>query len=503
MVGWAANGMPATSLHDIKTLVLSMHPLVVIETVEEERVDRLLAAVARDLELPLFTWTVTTGLTRDGSTAPPIHGTADPLTLLRHLRTLTVRGLFHLKDLGVHLATPAIVRACREAAQAFGGTRSTAVLSGHALTLPPDLADRAVPFRLELPGRGELTDVLERTTRSLRQSHRVTVRLTGDERERLVDTLAGLTLNQARQAIARAALDDGVLDADDIARLRRRKAEVIQDGGLLEFRPHEDNQFELGGFGRLRAWLTRARVGFGPEARALNLAPPRGVLIVGVQGCGKSLAAKAIAREWGMPLLKLDAARLYDKYIGESEKNLRRALDLAQSLAPVVLWIDEIEKGFAASGGDGDGGLSRRLLGSFLTWLQERREGVFVAATANDVFALPPELLRKGRFDEIFFVDLPDEVERREIFRIHLGLRRQDAAAFDLPALSSAAEGFSGAEIEQAVTSALYRALHRRIPPSTAVLLEELADTVPLSVSRAEDLARLRATAAGRFVPVR
>jgi hypothetical protein len=498
----ARDGMP-TSLHDIKTLVRSMHPLVVIETVEEERVDHLLAAAAHDLGLPLFTWTVTTGLARDGTGSAPIHGTADPLTLLKHLRSLTVRGLFHLKDLGAHLTTPAIVRAGREVAQAFGRTRSTAVLSGHDLALPPDLAHRAVPFRLELPGRQERAQMLRHLSRSLQQMHRVKVKLSGEERERLVDELAGLTLNQARQAVVRAALDNGVLDAKDIPRLRRHKAEAIQDGGLLEYRPHEDNQFELGGFSRMRRWLERARVGFGAEARAMNLAPPRGVLIVGVQGCGKSLAAKVIAREWEMPLLKLDAARLYDKYIGESEKNLRRALDLAQSLAPVVLWIDEIEKGFAVSGGDGDGGLSRRLLGSFLTWLQERREGVFVAATANDVFALPPELLRKGRFDEIFFVDLPDKAEREAIFRIHLGLRRQEAARFDLAALVAASDGFSGAEIEQAVTSALYRALHRKIPPATPVLLEELAETVPLSVSRAEDLARLRATAAGRFVPVR
>jgi hypothetical protein len=498
----ARDRMPATSLHDIKTLVLSMHPLVVIETVEEERVDALLAAVARDLDLPIFTWTVTTGLARDGANTPPIHGTSDPLTLLKHLRSLTVRGLFHLKDFGAHLTTPAIVRACREAVQGFGRTRSTAVLTGHALSLPPELSDRAVPFRLELPGRAELADVVQRLSRSLRQTHQIAVSLTVEERERLVETLAGLTLNQARQAVARAALDDGVLDARDIPRLRRRKAEAIQDGGLLEYRSHEDNHFELGGFGRLRAWLARARVGFGPEAKALNLSPPRGVMIVGVQGCGKSLAAKTIAREWGMPLLKLDASRLYDKYIGESEKNLRRALDLAQSLSPVVLWIDEIEKGFSVSGGDGDGGLSRRLLGSFLTWMQERREGVFIAATANDVFALPPELLRKGRFDEIFFVDLPSGAEREAIFRIHLELRRQDASLFDLPALVHASDGFSGAEIEQAVTSALYRALHRKIPPGTQVLLEELAETVPLSVSRAEDVQRLRASAAGRFVPV-
>jgi hypothetical protein len=495
--------MPATSLHDIKTLVRSMHPLVLIETVEEERVDGLLAAAARDLDLPLFHWTVTTGLTRGGSTTPAAHGTTDPLLLLRHLRTLTVRGLFHLKDFGVHLTGPAIVRAFRELAQAFSATRSTAVLSGHGLSLPPELADRAVPFRLELPSRAELAGVLRHVTQALRQSHRIRVQLDEADRERLIDTLAGLTLNQARQAIVHAALDDGVLDAEDIPRLRRRKAEAIQDGGLLEYRPHEENQFELGGFERLKAWLERAQVGFGPEARALNLSPPRGVLIVGVQGCGKSLAAKVIARQWALPLLKFDAARLYDKYIGESEKNLQRALDLAQSLAPVVLWIDEIEKGFAASGGEGDGGLSRRLLGTFLTWLQEQRDGVFVAATANDVFSLPPELLRKGRFDEIFFVDLPDASEREAIFAIHLRLRRQDPAQYDLQTLAGASDGFSGAEIEQAVTSALYRALHRRAAPGTDLVLEELRETVPLSVSRAEDLARLRALADGRFVPVR
>lgn len=495
--------MPSTSLHDIKTLLRSMHAIVAIETVEEERLDALLAAAAADLDLPLFTWSLTTGLARHGATTPAVHGTADPLVLLKHLRTLTVRAVFHLKDFGPHLSAPAVVRASREVAQAFDATRSTVVLSGATVPLPPELADRAVPFRLELPTRGELDAMLQQVTRALRQTHRVRVTLDAGARARLVETLAGLTINQARQAVVHAALDDGRLDAGDIAHVRERKARAIGDGGLLEYRPADDNAFELGGFARLKAWLDRARVGFSPEAKALNLQPPRGVLIVGVQGCGKSLAAKAIARQWALPLLKLDAGRLYDKYIGESEKNLRRALDLAQSLAPVVLWIDEIEKGFAAGSGDGDGGLSRRLLGSFLTWLQERREGVFVAATANDVFALPPELLRKGRFDEIFFVDLPDEAERAAIFRIHLGLRRQDAAQLDLATLAAASDGFSGAEIEQAVTSALYRALHRRAPLTTEVLREELAETVPLSIARAEDIARLRTLAAGRFVPVR
>jgi SpoVK/Ycf46/Vps4 family AAA+-type ATPase len=296
-------------------------------------------------------------------------------------------------------------------------------------------------------------------------------------------------------------ISDGKLSAEDVPALVRRKGEAIQDGGLLEFFPPAENAFELGGFDRLKAWLERARVGYGAEARALGLKPPKGVLIVGVQGCGKSLAAKVIARTWQQPLLKLDAARLYDKYIGETEKNLRKSLHVAEAIAPSVLWIDEIEKGFA-TGGDADGGVSKRMLGTFLTWMQERKADVFVAATANDVAALPPELLRKGRFDEIFFVDLPDAAEREAIFRIHLALRRQDCARVDVGALARAADGFSGAEIEQAVVASLYRALHEKTPLTSALVTDELRQTVPLSVSRREDVERIRNAARGRFVPV-
>jgi SpoVK/Ycf46/Vps4 family AAA+-type ATPase len=227
------------------------------------------------------------------------------------------------------------------------------------------------------------------------------------------------------------------------------------------------------------------------------------VLLVGVQGCGKSLAARVIAREWRMPLLKLDAGRLLDKFVGESEKNFRRAIELAESMAPSVLWIDEIEKGLATGDSVADGGLGRRLLGSFLTWLQEHETPVFVAATANDLSALPPELVRKGRFDEIFFVDLPDAGEREEILRIHLGLRRQDPSNFDLASLASASAGFSGAELEQAVVASLYRTLYEKRSLDTGVLRSTIESTVPLSVSRGEDIAALRSYASGRFVPAK
>jgi ATPase family associated with various cellular activities (AAA) len=493
--------MPTSLLHELKTLISSLHPVATIDSFEEERIEELLRAVAAELRLPLFTWTVTRGLQRiDGQGA--IHGTSNPLTLLRHLATLTVEGIFHLKDLQAHLTEPATIRAFKDAALAFSRNRSIIVLAGDAVTLPPDLARLAVPLRLLLPGHGELKQLLHRVLHTLKAKHRFEVTLGPEGLEQVLQALSGMTLNQARQAIAWAVISDGKLSAEDVPALVKRKGEAIQDGGLLEFYPPGENVFELGGFDRLKRWLERARVGFGPEARALGLDPPRGVLIVGVQGCGKSLAAKVIARTWQQPLLKLDAGRLYDKFIGETEKNLRKALDVAEAVAPSVLWIDEIEKGFA-TGGEADGGVSKRMLGTFLTWMQERRANVFVAATANDLSTLPPELLRKGRFDEIFFVDLPDAAEREAIFRIHLGVRRQDPAALDVATLARVSDGFSGAEIEQAIIASLYRSLHQKTPLTSEIVADELRETVPLSVSRREDIERIRNSARGRFVPVR
>ena len=337
---------------------------------------------------------------------------------------------------------------------------------------------------------------------SLVSANRIEVLLDTRDREELVTALSGMTLNQARQTIAFAALKDGKLSVDAIKEILERKAQVIRESGLLEYFPAEDNRFQLGGFARLKSWLVRARTGFSREARELNLPTPRGILIVGVQGCGKSLAAKVIAREWKLPLVKLDAGRLFDKYIGESEKNFRKAISLAESMAPVVLWIDEIEKAMATGGGEADGGVGRRMFGSFLTWLQEKKQEVFVVATANDLSILPPELLRKGRFDEIFFVDLPNADERGAILTIHLKLRKQDPGQFDFHRLVEATEGFSGAEIEQVVIAALYRGLHLKQPLDTELLVQEISETVPLSISRREDMQKLREMSRGRFVSV-
>jgi ATPase family associated with various cellular activities (AAA) len=494
-----------TGVHELRTLVLSRHPAIVLETAEEERADALLAEVARETNLIVFEWTITHGLTRrPGSEG--VYGTQDPMQMLAAIPDLSVEGLFVLKDFGSQLATPAVSRTFRELLEQLGSPDrlSTIVLMGVSVDVPPEIAPEVVRYELRLPGRDEYRRVIADVVTSLQATGRADVRLEPGDLDAFTSALCGLTVNQARQALARVAIEDGALSAEDLDRVVEIKARALREGSMLEYFPPAGEGYELGGFDKLRRWLERARVAFSDEATALGIPAPKGVLLVGVQGCGKSLAAKVIARQWQQPLLKLDFSSLYAKYVGESEKNLRRALTSAEAMAPAVLWIDEIEKGLAPSGGqEADGGLSRRLFGSFLTWLQEKQAGVFVVATANDLSALPPELLRKGRFDEIFFVDLPTVEERAEILRIHLRLRKQDPASFDVDRIAVAAEGFSGAELEQAVSTSLLRALQDHEPLSTDLLVHELSETVPLSRARREDVERLRVLASERFVPVR
>ncbi len=494
------------SLHELKTLILSYHPAIAAETAEEPRLQSLLKTAAAELELPLFTWSIADGLARTPSKHALLASTNAPLLALRHIEDLTVDGIFLLYDFAHYLEDPAVSRQFRNVLHKFTRSRSCFVLAGPRIKLPPEINQSVVHFDLPLPGKEEIDGVFTAALESLRRDHRFSIEVNDERKAPLLDALSGLTLNQARQRIVSAILEDGRLDASDITRIHEEKARLIRDSGLLEYFPAADNHHELGGFDNLKAWLERAAIGFSEEAKAVNLSPPKGILLVGVQGCGKSLAAKAIARQWSLPLLKLDAGSLYNKFIGESENNFRKALKLAESLAPTVLWIDELEKAFAtgsAQGSEADGGTSMRIFGSFLTWLQEKKDGVFVVGTANNLQALPPELLRKGRFDEVFFVDLPDTAEREIIVRIHLSLRKQDTAQFDLPGLAAASDGFSGAEIEQVVVSGLYTALHLKQPLTTDLILREIAATVPLSISRREEIRQLREYARDRFVPVR
>ncbi|MGF1457992.1 MAG: AAA family ATPase [Leptolyngbyaceae cyanobacterium] len=507
----------AGSVRLFQTLVMSFHSAIVIETIEEERVRGLINTAINELQMAVFEWSVAQGLTRSqgnchnrwtneyappGTQKPqPLEATTEPVDALKHIEQLPYQAIYWLKDLGPHLDDEVVRRQLREVIQAFSQNRSTLVLTGHSLTLPPDIAQDVVYFDLKLPEPDELYRAISEVVRSLKG--RINVKIKPQGIDELVQAMRGMTLQQARKVIAFAALDDGKLTHEDVKRVLQRKVQVLHEEGLLDYIPPEMNPAQLGGFQGLKQWLQRARVGFTPQAKAFNLPTPRGILIVGIQGCGKSLAAKTIAREWQMPLLKLDAGRLYDKFIGESEKNFRRAVTLAETMSPAVLWIDEIEKSMGQSDSDADGGLSRRLFGYFLTWLQEKSGDVFVVATANDLSRIPPELLRKGRFDEIFFVDLPDERERAAILQIHLTRRRQAVDRFNLHDLVHATDGFSGAEIEQVIITALYRAIYEKRPVDTELIINEVKATVPLSISRQEDLHALRAMAQERFVSVR
>ncbi len=507
------------TIRDIQTLILSFHPIVAIETVEEERIEHLLKTATQEMNMPMFEWSLSKGLLRSPGTfdapwvneyAPPgtikpisIGNTGEPLAVLKHIQDMSLNAIFWLKDFSPHLTDPETARHFKDLTQIFSQKSSALILTGGSIELSSDLSYDVVFYDLPLPGRDELQQTLQQVICSFQPKRRITVTLEPQDKESLVQALSGMTLKQARQALAYAALDDGALTVEDVNRVLHRKAQLIRSDGVLEYFPTSENTVELGGFKGLKQWLDRAQVGFSQQAKQLNLQPPKGIMIVGIQGCGKSLAAKAIARDWQMPLLKLDAGRLYNKYVGESERNFRQAMRLAESMAPSILWIDEIEKSLGANSGDStDGGLSQRLFGSFLTWMQEKSQEVFVIATANDISQIPPELLRKGRFDEIFFVDLPDPGDRAAILIIHLKKHRQDPQPLDLPSLVAASDGFSGAELEQVVVAALYHALYIHRPLDTALLLLEMKTMIPLSISRREHLQSLRAIAREQFVSV-
>ena len=389
------------------------------------------------------------------------------------------------------------------AARAYEKNDGLIVLTGTGFELPERVRLRGATVRLAPPGDEDYHTLLGLIVRDVRKRQKVELRMSQADLRRLYANLRGLTLLEAEKVLTRALVEDGVLDASDIQAVLDHKRQIVEREGLLEYYPAEQAMTDIADLAAIKDWLARRKSIITDPARArkFGLEFPKGVLLVGVPGSGKSLCAKAVATEWTLPLLKLDPAGLYNKYVGETEKNFRRAMDTAERMAPVVLWIDEIEKAFAESGGSEDGGVSTRVLGTFLSWMQERRGDVFVVATANAVERLPPELLRKGRFDEVFFVDLPDDGTRRAIFRIHLARRNQDPAAFDLAALAAATHGFSGAEVEQVIIAALYTVFSATAPLSDDALLAEVAATRPLSVVAAERVAALRRWAEGRTVP--
>ncbi|MDP5149199.1 AAA family ATPase [Rheinheimera baltica] len=481
-------------LEDLRVLVQAHSPLIVIESYEEPRALLLIKRLAINLMRPVFKWSITEGLHRlDGDhTAQAFN--ADATNLLAQIKATRNPGIFVLCDFHPFLAEPKHVRYIKEIAQTHEQLGHTLILLSHAIEVPPELARLCYRFELSLPSDQQIRQLVDEMADSYASKQGHLVDLPPEQVSLLVQNLRGLTFAEVKRLAYKAIADDGAITADDIPRINRAKFSLLQTDGVLSQVFDSGNFSNVIGLANLKHWIAQRQRAF-IEQQADT---PKGLLLTGVQGTGKSLAAKAIAGSWSLPLLRLDMAALYNKYIGETEKNLSQALALADAMSPCVLWIDEIEKGLAA--GDNDGGVSRRLLGSFLTWLSERKSQVFLVATANNIHELAPELLRKGRFDEIFFVDLPTETECLQLLNLHLSKRNLLLAENDLNTALALCRGFSGAELEQAVVGASFRARAEQVSFALSHLTAELTATQPLSVVMAEQVNALRHWALERCV---
>jgi SpoVK/Ycf46/Vps4 family AAA+-type ATPase len=489
------------SRHDLNVILSSRVPIVVVETLDERRFLDMLGDLVRGAfggrHQPLFSWKVTEGLRRlDIDMGVQLHN-AEPTQVLKHIHAVDTPGIFVLLDFHPYLADPINVRLLKDIAVASTDGLRTVVLVSHELKMPPELERLAARFEISLPNDNERAMIVARVVEQWNVANSGSVEIDPQARALLIRNLAGLTRADTERLAHGAVFSDGAIAASDLPEVMKAKYELLNRNGVLSFEYETANFADVGGLGNLKVWLEQRRGALSGEIPGLE--PPKGVMLIGVQGCGKSLAAKAAAGILKVPLLRLDFGALYNKFHGETERNLRESLQQAEVMSPCVLWIDEMEKGLAADAGDS--GLSRRVLGTFLTWMAEKNRSVFVVATANDISALPPELVRKGRFDEIFFVDLPDPRARETILHIHLGNRGHDPKTFDLPALMQASEGFSGAEIEQGVVSAMYSVNAVGELLATDHLLAEFERTRPLSVVMREKIEGLRHWAADRTVP--
>ena len=485
---------------ELQLLLRSRFPILVVETPEENRFLRLVETVANLDDLSLYTWSVVRGLRQlpKGDATPQ---TRELREALGHIARGPMGGIFVFHDAQPYLEDPVVVRTVREIAQDHARSRQTTVFLGSRIDLPPDLQRMSASFRLAPAGRDDIRKVLQEEAELYAyQKDLEEVRIDAAAADLLVQHLVGLSRDDARRMIRQALENTGTIAMDDVARVLRVKHESLGQGGSLQLVTEVETFERVGGQAKLKKWVDLRRDAFLGKAGTERLDLPRGVMLLGVQGAGKSLAARALAGSWRVPLLRLDFGALYNKFHGETERNLRAALETAAQMQPCILWMDEIEKGVASGSAEGDSGVSRRVLGTLLTWMSERRERVFLVATANDIGALPAELLRKGRFDEIFFVDLPDAATRAEIFRIHLLRRGHVPASFDLRTLAEASDRFSGAEIEQAIIAGAYTAHSEKRPLETRHVLQEIANTRPLAVVRAEEVSALRRWAENRTV---
>jgi hypothetical protein len=490
---------------ELELLIRSRYPVLYLLTWEEGRAERLLRELGASLQKKVYVWSVTRGF--EGGLpglSPGVLGDTGqantPIAALGAVAQSPERAVFVLKDFHAFLDRPEVVRAMRDLVGALKQSFKTLVLLSPVMSIPRELEKDVTVIDLPLPDSQEVAGLLEAMLATVRNDPRVSVAAGPELKERIVKAALGLSANEAENVFAKAIVHGRRLDEADLPLILAEKKQILRKMGMLEYYDLTEGIGEVGGLDELKRWLEQRTAAFSERARTYGLPEPKGLLLLGVQGCGKSLTAKAIASMWKLPLLRLDVGALFGSFIGSSEENLRKAIRIAESLSPCVLWLDEIEKGFAgvAGGGASDAGTSARVFGGFLTWLQEKTKPVFVVATSNNISDLPPELLRKGRFDEIFFVDLPDAVERELIFKIHLQKKKRDPAKFDLKRLAAATDGFSGAEIEAAIIEGMYESFAASREVTAADIETAARGAVPLSRTSAETIAKLRQWAATR-----
>ncbi|MCP4874312.1 MAG: AAA family ATPase [Gammaproteobacteria bacterium] len=487
--------------HDISLLLRSHTPILTLETHEEARAIELMKEIALNMSFPIFKWSVAVGMQRVDLDMDPQALLKDPAKALGHIHSSELEAIYMLLDFHPFMEDPVIVRHLKELAMSVRDTRTRLVLVSHKLQMPPEVKKLSVNVTLSLPDEAALLEIVRKEAAAYTRE-RENRRVSTDKKvlQQLVNNLKGLTYNDARSLARSAIVDDGAITESDLPQVMQAKYRLLSGNDLLSFEFKTSSFSELAGMNALKQWLAHREKFFHQSVDAPGMEIPRGILLLGVQGCGKSVAAKAVAGVWKVPLLRLDFGNLYNKYIGESESNIREALKTAEVMSPCVLWIDEIEKGISTS--EHDDGTSQRILGTLLTWMAENNKPVFIVATSNDIQRLPPELIRKGRLDEVFFVDLPTREIRERILQIHLDKRGLDTDALDLCQLSDLSEGFSGSEIEQLVVSAVYTAHARDSAVDMALLIDEIKKTRPLSVLMVEKIAALRQWAESRTVSV-
>lgn len=484
---------------ELEILVRARYPLLYLLTQEERRAEESVRVVANLLQKRLHVWTYTRGyepplVQEERSTLTP---DIEALTLL--FRT-GENAIFLLKDFHPFLNDMRVVRLLRDLVPRLQTTGRTLVILSPVLKLPPELEKEVTVLELPLPSREEIAQKIRELLLVLKDKQGVKAELEPGAFEEIVQAAQGLTMEEIENVCAKSIVEHRRLDVQAIL---DEKQQIVRKSGVLEYYTAQERLEDIGGLEILKEWLRKRRAALTEKASEFGLPAPKGVLLLGVQGCGKSLTAKAIAQLWNLPMLRLDMGRVFGSLVGASEANMRQAIRTAEAVAPCILWVDELEKGFSGvqSSGMSDAGTTARVFATFLTWMQEKKAAVFVTATANDVTLLPPELLRKGRFDEIFFIDLPTLPEREQIFAIHLRKRKRDPNQFDLKKLAKATEGFSGAEIEQIVIGGLFTAFDAGRDLTTQDLMQEIKQMIPLSVMMQEEIDELRTWARMRTRP--